>query len=404
MRYDVIVIGGGIVGTCTAWQLKRRYPEKRVLLLEKEDELALHQTGRNSGVIHAGVYYQPGSLKARFCREGNTATVAFCREHGIAHEVCGKLLVATSPLELSRMRQLYERAKINRLSPQWLNSGQLTSTEPNIRGLGAFLVRTTGIVDYRAVTGKMAAVFRAMGGKIEFGARVLGLRENSDEIQVDCGGRRFRGRFLIACAGLMADRVVDLLGIRRRFQIIPFRGEYYRLPAEKNRIIKHLIYPIPDPDLPFLGIHLTRMISGEVTVGPNAVLALKREGYQKTAVSPRDLLEMTVWPGFWRVLRDNAVSGLMEYKNSLLKPGYLAQVRKYCPQVNLSDLMPYRAGVRAQAVAKDGTLIHDFLLVETARSVHVCNAPSPAATSSIPIAAHIIDRLQGRFDGGSQTI
>lgn len=401
MRYDVIIIGGGIIGTCVAWQLKQRFPGKHILLLEKENQLATHQTGRNSGVIHAGVYYEPDSLKARFCREGNAATIAFCKAHRIPYEVCGKLLVATSASEQSRMLRLYERAQINSMDPQWLNARQLKRKEPQVNGVGAFLVRSTGIVDYGQVTNKMAEIFASMGGEVKFGAGVLDLTENDDELQIDTATGRLRGRYLVACAGLMADRVVDMIGIKRHFQIIPFRGEYYQLPEEKNQLIKHLIYPIPDPSLPFLGIHLTRMVSGAVTVGPNAVLALKREGYVKTAIDLRDLVEMARWRGFWHVLRKNALSGLLEYKNSLLKRGYLTEVNKYCPQLKITDLRPYPAGVRAQAVARDGTLIHDFLLAETKRSVHVCNAPSPAATSSIPIATHIIDRLQNRFSRNS---
>ena len=397
MRYDVIIIGGGIIGTCVAWQLKKRFPGKHILLLEKENQLAAHQTGRNSGVIHAGVYYEPGSLKARFCREGNAATIAFCKEHAIDYEICGKLLVATSASEQGRMQQLYERAKINSMEPQWLDAEQLKRKEPQINGVGGFLVRSTGIVDYKIVTNKMADIFTSMGGEVKLGTTVKGLTENDDELQIDTEKGQLRGRYLIACAGLMADRVVDMMGIERQFQIIPFRGEYYQLPEEKNHLIKHLIYPIPDPSLPFLGIHLTRMVSGAITVGPNAVLALKREGYKKTAIDLHDLVEMASWSGFWHVLRKNAVSGLLEYKNSVLKSGYLAKVKKYCPQLEITDMRPYPAGVRAQAVAKDGTLVHDFLLAETRRSVHVCNAPSPAATSSIPIAAHIIDRLQNRF-------
>jgi len=392
MTYDYLIVGGGIVGISTAWQLLQRHPHQRILVLEKESHFAGHQTGHNSGVIHAGVYYQPGSLKADFCRRGNQATINFCLEHEIPYEQCGKLLVATDKNEYSLMEKLFERAGENRIEAEWLNREQLKEREPNITGLGAFFVPQTGIVDYCKITDKMAGLFKARGGMVRLDCEVLGLEEKSDGLRVRTSIEEFDTRYLIACSGLMADRLVKMLGIQPDFQIIPFRGEYFRLPPEKNDIINHLIYPIPDPNMPFLGVHLTRMVDGTVTVGPNAVLGFKREGYKKTDVSFRDIREMAAFSGFWKVMQQNLKAGLAEFKNSIFKRGYLELVRKYCPQVELSDLTPYPAGVRAQAVAPDGTLIHDFLFVNTKRSFHVCNAPSPAATSAIPIGAHIVDR------------
>jgi len=392
MTYDYLIVGGGIVGISTAWQLLQRHPHQRILVLEKESHFAGHQTGHNSGVIHAGVYYQPGSLKADFCRRGNQATINFCLEHDIPYEQCGKLLVATDKNEYSLMEKLFERAGENRIEAEWLNREQLKEREPNITGLGAFFVPQTGIVDYCKITDKMAGLFKARGGMVRLDCEVLGLEEKSDGLRVRTSIEEFDTRYLIACSGLMADRLVKMLGIQPDFQIIPFRGEYFRLPPEKNDIINHLIYPIPDPNMPFLGVHLTRMVDGTVTVGPNAVLGFKREGYKKTDVSFRDIREMAAFSGFWKVMQQNLKAGLAEFKNSIFKRGYLELVRKYCPQVELSDLTPYPAGVRAQAVAPDGTLIHDFLFVNTKRSFHVCNAPSPAATSAIPIGAHIVDR------------
>mgnify|MGYP000148852945 FL=1 len=392
MTYDYLIVGGGIVGIATAWQLLQRHPDQRILVLEKESHFAGHQTGHNSGVIHAGVYYQPGSLKADFCRRGNQATIKFCLEHDIPYEQCGKLLVATDKNEYSLMEKLFERAGENRIEAEWLNREQLKAREPNITGLGAFFVPQTGIVDYCRITDKMADLFKARGGMVRLDCEVLGLEEKSDGLRVRTSIEEFDTRYLIACSGLMADRLVKMLGIQPDFQIIPFRGEYFRLPPEKSDIINHLIYPIPDPDMPFLGVHLTRMVDGTVTVGPNAVLGFKREGYKKTDVSFRDIREMAAFSGFWKVMQQNLKAGLAEFKNSIFKRGYLELVRKYCPQVEISDLTPYPAGVRAQAVAPDGTLIHDFLFVNTKRSFHVCNAPSPAATSAIPIGAHIVDR------------
>ena len=392
--YDFIIIGGGILGMSTAMQLKRAWPERRMLLLEKEAGPARHQTGHNSGVIHAGVYYTPGSLKARFCLEGNRATKAFCDEHGIAYDTCGKLLVATSELEMERMQALWERTAANGLEREWLSAGELAEREPNITGLGGIFVPSSGIVDYAAVTRAMAAEFERMGGEIRYGAEVTALEERRQEVVVGSGAGTFTGRYLVSCSGLMADRVVRLLGQEPGFTICPFRGEYYRLPEKHNAIVNHLIYPIPDPAMPFLGVHLTRMIDGSVTVGPNAVLAFKREGYRRRDVSLGDMARMFSDPGILKVLGRNLRPGLTEMKNSLHKRGYLELVRKYCPSLTLGDLEPYPAGVRAQAVSRDGKLVDDFLFVNTRRTVNVGNAPSPAATSALPIGAHIVDKVR----------
>ena len=397
MTYDFLIIGGGIVGVSTAWQLKQRYPDKSVLLVEKESVYAKHQTGHNSGVIHAGVYYAPGSLKAKFCKEGVAATIKFCEENRIPYEQCGKLLVATTLLEHSRMLALFDRCQSNGIAVELLDQQQLKLLEPNITGIGAIKVKETGIVDYQQVTTAMASCFIELGGETRLDTQVVGLSEGSEKIDVQV---RWQGiddtiesRFVITCSGLMADRTTRMLGIETDFQIIPFRGEYYRLGAEHNQIVNHLIYPIPDPDLPFLGVHLTRMIDGSVTVGPNAVQGWKREGYGRVNISARDLKDMLFFSGFWRVLKANIKVGLIETWNSWWKPGYLRTVQKYCPKLKLSDLQPYPAGIRAQAVMKDGSLVHDFLFAESPRSLHVCNAPSPAATSSIPIGKYICDKV-----------
>jgi L-2-hydroxyglutarate oxidase len=397
--YDFIIIGGGILGMSTAMQLIRAYPDRRMLLVEKEDGPARHQTGHNSGVIHAGVYYTPGSLKARFCLEGNRATKAFCDEHGIAYDECGKLLVATNELEMQRMQALWERTEANGLERYWLNADELREREPNITGLGGIFVPSSGIVSYAEVAAAMGREFEAAGGEIRYSTPVTGLEERSDEVAVKTGQGEFTTRHLVSCSGLMADRVVRMLGIEPDFTICPFRGEYYLLPPEHNRIVNHLIYPIPDPSMPFLGVHLTRMIDGTVTVGPNAVLAWKREGYRKSDVSLADSLAMLTNPGIRKVLRANLRPGLIELKNSLYKKGYLEEVRKYCPRLTESDLTPYPAGVRAQAVSNDGKLVDDFLFVNTRRTVNVCNAPSPAATSAIPIGARIVEQIKTQIGG-----
>mgnify|MGYP002713187228 CR=1 FL=1 len=396
MRYDYIIIGGGIIGLATARQLKLALPDASILLLEQEQQFAHHQTGRNSGVIHAGVYYAPGSLKARFCKEGVDATLAFCRLHQIPFEQCGKLLVATNRTELQRMDALLQRCRQNHIDAQPLNSAQLHQLEPRISGLGAIQVKATGIVDYRLVSEALAQEFQSLGGEYRLQSRVTALREEHQEIHVTTRQGEYRCRHLIACAGLQADRIARLLNLPLDFQIIPFRGEYYQLPGSMNDLVKHLIYPIPDPNLPFLGVHLTRMIDSSITVGPNALLGWKREGYATFNFSLRDSLEMLRFPGFWRNLGGNLRPGLLELKNAWFKRGYLKLVQKYCPQIQLQDLLPYPTGIRAQAVMRDGSMVHDFLFCESPRSLHVCNAPSPAATSAIPIAKHITAKVLSR--------
>lgn len=396
--YDFIVIGGGIVGVSTAWQLQQQYPDASTCLVEKESILARHQTGHNSGVIHAGVYYAPGSLKADFCRRGAAATYQFCREHGLPVLQCGKLLVATDDLEYERMDALEKRCRRNGIETHRWSGADLARQEPYINGSGALLVPATGITDYPRIASQMAALFMDKGGMVELGRPVTALQEKDRHINITVGSERMRARYLIVCGGLMADRLAMMMGLSIDFRIIPFRGEYYQLPPRHNRIVRHLIYPIPDPDLPFLGVHLTRMIDGTVTVGPNAVLGWKREGYGRINFDLKDILDMMTYKGFWEVMRANIGTGLSEVRDSLFKHGYLKRVRRYCPSLNSNDLRPYPAGIRAQAVKRDGSLVHDFLFAETERSLHVCNAPSPAATSAIPIGAYLVDKIKENFD------
>lgn len=390
---DYLVIGGGIVGLSTAMQLAKAYPDSNVRVLEKEDRLAAHQSGHNSGVIHAGVYYAPGSLKAKFCRAGVDATIAFCTRHQIPFEQCGKLLVATTPVELERMDALEERCRANGLDPERLSADQLKAREPNITGLGALFVRVTGIVDYPAMARAMAKELQEAGGDVVLNCAVTGIAEGPDTMSVATGTGLYEARKLVVCGGLQADRLAKMAGVDVDFQIVPFRGEYYRLHARHNAIIKHLIYPIPDPDLPFLGVHLTRMIDGSVTVGPNAVLGFAREGYPKGSFDAGDVLSMLGFKGFWKVMGKNFGSGITEFRNSLSKQRYLKLCQNYAPGLTLEDLEPYPAGIRAQAVMADGTLVHDFLIKQTPRTLHVCNAPSPAATSSLPIGEHLVGLL-----------
>ena len=396
--YDFIIVGGGIVGVSTALSLIKKHPSKKILLLEKEESFATHQTGHNSGVIHAGVYYEPGSLKAEFCREGLKETIKFCTAHKIPFNQCGKLLVATNDLELERMKKLFERCKANQIDVEILDQKKLNETEPNIVGIGAILVKSTGIVDYKLITKKMSEQFESLGGEFLLNTEVINLKEDKERIQVITSSETISSEYLICCAGLMADRVAKLLDIKIDFQIIPFRGEYYKLKDKHNSLVKHLIYPIPDPNLPFLGVHLTKMIDGSITVGPNAVLGFKREGYKRLNFSIRDSIQFLSFKGFYKVIKKNLKSGLYEMKNSIFKRGYLKEVQKYSPQINLKDLQPYPAGIRAQAVLEDGTLVHDFLFAESKRSIHVCNAPSPAATSAIPIGKYITEKAAKAYN------
>ena len=383
--YDYIVIGGGIIGVSTALSLITQNPDKRILLLEKENAFGDHQTGHNSGVMHAGVYYQPGSLKAKFCKEGLKETIKFCSTHQIPYNQCGKLIVATSDEELPRMHDLYERCKENEIEAEILDQQQLLETEPNIQGVGAILVKSSGIVSYRTVTEKMAEQYEALGGEYLLDTEIINLKEDLDEIKVVSKNETFVSKYLICCAGLMADRMVNLL-------------EYFKLPEKYNTLVKHLIYPIPNPKLPFLGIHLTRMIDGSITVGPNAVIGFKREGYGFVNFSFKDTFEMFTFKGFRGVLKNHFRSGIKEMLNSFYKRGYLKQVKKYASSITLRDLRPYPAGVRAMAVSKDGSLIDDFLFEETRRSIHVCNAPSPAATSAIPIGRYVTEKAKTAFN------
>lgn len=404
MHYDYIVIGGGIVGLSTALQLQQRYPDYKILVLEKESTLAQHQTGHNSGVIHSGIYYRPGSFKAQFCQAGAAATKDYCERRNIPMKQPGKLVVATDETEVSRLQALFALSREHGIETEWLSAGKLADIEPGIRGLAAVLVKTTGIVDFRQVVKHFAADFEALGGTIKTDSAVTGLREDRESVQVSTKqGSSFSCRFLLACAGLQADRLARQLGIALDFRIIPVRGEYYQLPAHRQSLVQHLIYPVPVPGVPFLGVHITPMVDGRVTLGPNAVFALRREGYGggsfRWRESSRDAWDSFAFPGFWRMGMKYWRFALAEARNSLSKRGYLAAVRKYCPELGLNDLQPYPAGLRAQAVGKDGALIDDFLFAESARSLHVCNAPSPAATSAIPIGAYLCDKLaaSGRY-------
>jgi L-2-hydroxyglutarate oxidase len=394
MRYDFCVIGGGIVGLATSLALLDARPGASLILLEKEDAVGKHQTGHNSGVIHAGVYYAPGSLKAQLCKEGSAATKQFCREFGISYRDCGKLLVATNQREVGRMKALEARIEANKIDCRRISGIELQEMEPNVEGHEALLVPSSAIVDYLAVCRAMVDQLKRRGAEIVFQEAVESIQEHANYVDVrTASGKLFVVDRLIACAGLQSDRVASLAGLVISHQIVPFRGEYFKLPASKSQIVERLIYPIPDPALPFLGVHLTPHVDGSISVGPNAVLGFSREGYAKFSWNSADVKAMASFEGFWRVMRKHWRSGIGEFGSSLIKTRYLKQCQKYCPTLSLSDLQPCEAGIRAQAVLRNGTLVQDFLFLQTARMLHVCNAPSPAATSAIPIGRMVTKRL-----------
>jgi L-2-hydroxyglutarate oxidase len=397
MTYDFAIIGAGIVGLATAREILLARPHASIIVLEKEIDVARHQTGHNSGVIHAGVYYAPGSLKARFCREGAQATKAFCADYGIKFETCGKLLVATNEGERAGMEALFERAKQNGIEVKRIDADELARLEPNMTGVGALLVPSTGIVDYKMVAAAFAEIVTSMGGELHLGAEIVAIHEHSDMVEIATTRQSWNAKALIVCAGLQSDRLAKLAGLRINHRIVPFRGEFYSLPKSRAGLIKHLIYPIPDPKLPFVGIHLTKTIDGRIIVGPNAVLGLAREGYEKFSFEARDVADCVTFPGFWKAIGTHLQAGVAEMTNALWKQGYLAQCRKYCPSLSLEDLEPAVAGIRAQAILRDGTLVHDFLFADSPRMLHVCNAPSPAATSAIPIARMLTGKILSRL-------
>jgi L-2-hydroxyglutarate oxidase len=392
VSYEVVVVGGGIVGAATAWELTSR-GYGPVLVLEKEKRVARHQTSHNSGVIHSGIYYQPGSFKAVMCREGAAATKAFAADHGIPVRNCGKLLVATNPRELERLSALEERAKINSIDAETIDAAELCRREPHITGLGALFIRETAVTDFTAITAKLAQLVTEAGGELRTGVTVTGIEETTDAVTLTTDQGPVTARQVVFCAGLQSDRMARLSGLATDVRIVPFRGEYYDIVPEKADLVNTLIYPVPDPALPFLGVHLTLTVNGGLNVGPNAVLGMAREGYRKGSFNWGDVRDMATFAGMWRVARANVRVGGRELRNSLWKRGYLKECRKYCPELTLDDLTPREAGIRAQAVMRDGSFVHDFLVRRTDRTLHVLNAPSPAATSALPIAQHVASML-----------
>jgi L-2-hydroxyglutarate oxidase len=391
-RYDVVIIGAGIVGLGTALEFTRRFPHLRLLVLEKEDGVARHQSGHNSGVIHAGVYYKPGSLKARLCVAGAAAMVEFCREHSIPHQVCGKLIVATTPGELPRLEELRKRGEANGITGlRVVGAEELREIEPHAAGLGALIVPSTGVTDYAAVSEKYAELISASGGKILTSAKVTSIERRDGEITVKTLRGDFSAKWLINCAGLFSDRISRMAGDDPGMQIVPFRGEYYELVPERAWLVQALIYPVPDAQFPFLGVHFTRRISGKVDAGPNAVFALAREGYRFGNFSARDLASSVAFPGFWRMAAKHWRYGLGEFHRSASKSAFVRALQKLLPEVCEQDLVDGGSGVRAQALKPDGSLVDDFHVVSSRNALHVLNVPSPAATASLMVGKAIVE-------------
>jgi len=397
-RYNVVVIGGGVVGLGVALEIIRRYPHLRLLLLEKEDRVARHQSGHNSGVIHSGVYYKPGSLKARLCVTGAAAMVEFCREHGITHEVCGKVIVATHADELPRLEELRKRGEANGLTGlRMIGPEELKEIEPHAAGLKALVVPATGITDYAVVCEKYAELISAGGGTVLTSAAATGIRRSANEVVVETSRGAFSTDSLINCAGLFSDRISRMAGDEPGVMIVPFRGEYYDLTPERASLVRALIYPVPDPRFPFLGVHFTRRITGRVDAGPNAVLALAREGYRHRDINLRDLASSLAFPGFWRMARQHWRNGLDEWHRSLSKPAFVRALQRLLPEVGENDLVPGGSGVRAQALKPDGALVDDFQFVPSGKVLHVLNVPSPAATASLAIGSAIVETAAANF-------
>jgi L-2-hydroxyglutarate oxidase len=398
-RYDIVIIGGGVVGLSVGLETTRRFPRLKLLVLEKEDRVARHQSGNNSGVIHSGVYYKPGSLKARLCVTGAAAMIEFCREHQVPHQVCGKVIVATEADELPRLEELRRRGEANGLvGLRLIGPEELREIEPHAAGLQALVVPSTGVTDYAVVCRKYAELISAGGGTILTSTPATGIRRSSHEIIVETPRGTFATAALINCAGLYSDRIARMAGDDPGVMIVPFRGEYYDLVAERASLVRALIYPVPDPRFPFLGVHFTRRISGKVDAGPNAVLALAREGYHRTDVNLDDVASSLTFPGFWRMARRNWRSGIGEWHRSLSKPAFVRALQRLLPEIRESDLIPGGSGVRAQAIKADGALVDDFLFVPSNKVLHVLNVPSPAATASLAVAREIVDTAAANLD------
>ena len=397
MKYDVVIVGGGIVGLATAYQLSEHWPDKSIVLLEKEDRVAAHQTGRNSGVIHSGIYYKPGSLKATNCFAGRKALIAFCQEHGITHDVCGKVIVAVTEDEREGLHRIYERGQANGVACEKIGPERLREYEPYVAGVEALHVPEAGIVDYKGVSRKLAEIVSDRGGDLRFNSEVVRINVGSDGVIVETPAGTVEAEYLVNCAGLYADRIAKMTGQDPGLQVVPFRGEYYQLKAHARHLVNDLIYPVPDPAYPFLGVHYTRMYDGTIECGPSAILGFAREGYTLGTVNLGELWEIMKYKGMRELAKQHWRKGVLELRQSMSKRYYLSTLQRLIPEIKLDDIEPVPSGVRAQALLPDGSMVDDFLILELPRVVNVCNAASPAATACLNVGKTVLDRLAVRF-------
>lgn len=390
MNYDIIIVGAGLVGLATAYQAKRKNPGSRILVLEKEKDVALHQSGHNSGVIHSGIYYKPGSLKAKNCIEGYNSVINFAKEYGIKYDLCGKIIVASSKEELPLLDNIYKRGVENGLQNlEYLSRDEFREIEPHCEGVRAIKVPQTGIIDYPGIAAKIKELFEELGGEVQFNSEVKGITDNGPEIIVKTGTSEYKSKKLVSCAGLYSDKLTKMTNKENDVIIIPFRGEYFKIKDEKKHLVKHLIYPVPDPNFPFLGVHFTRMIDGNIEAGPNAVLAFRKEGYHFFDFNFSETMQTLTWPGFRKIVAKYGKTGMGEVHRSLSKSAFTKALQKLMPEIQEDDLVPGGAGVRAQACDRNGALIDDFDIVKNGNIIHVRNAPSPAATSCLSIGNKI---------------
>lgn len=396
--FDFVIVGAGIVGLSTAYKLMLDDPDRKVLLLEKENTVAAHQTGKNSGVIHSGIYYKPGSYKAKNCVNGRHQLVAFCEKHRVTHEVCGKVIVCPDEESIPRLEKIYDRGLQNGIEGiEMIGRERLRELEPYVEGVQAIHVPCSGIVDYKGMCEKLRELIEEMGGEVSFGHEVSGIRDHGDTVEIRSGKKNWHARFLITCAGLYADKLAEMAGLHSPVKIVPFKGEYYELKPDAEYLVNDLIYPLPNPAFPFLGVHFTRMALGGIECGPNAVFAFKREGYEKLSFDLNDTTETFNFPGFWKLARKHWRMGLDEYKRSLSKSAFVKGLQELIPSIREEHLQVSPSGVRAMALKEDGEILDDFYFMSDERQIHVLNAPSPAATACLAIADEIVEKVNKQY-------
>ena len=398
MKYDFTIVGAGIVGLSTAYKLSLKYPESKILVLEKEERVAAHQTGKNSGVIHSGIYYKPGSYKAKNCVDGRHQLVEFCRKHDVAIDVCGKVIVATDESEVPKLKEIYQRGLENEIEgTELIDADRLKELEPHVNGVAAIHVPCSGIVDYAGVCRVLQNLLESGNGEVRFNSKVTGINEEGSELAITAGEEEIMSSYLINCAGLHSDRVAKSGGVKSPVKIVPFKGEYYDLKPEAEYLVNDLIYPLPNPEFPFLGVHFTRMALGGIECGPNAVFAFEREGYNKLSFDFRDTIETLNFPGFWKMAKEHWRMGLDEYRRSFSKKAFVKGLQKLIPEVREEHLEVSPSGIRAMALQRNGEILDDFYFEVAGRQIHVLNAPSPAATAGLSIGDEIVRKVEENF-------